>query len=220
MLFTVEANIGAGKSTFLRLCNSLRLKYPHVVIFEKVGDWTSMTDSSGKSIFDVFYEDKKRYSYVFQTYVLMSRASHLKETIQNNPGKIIICERSLLTDFEVFAKTLYESGDVSELEWNVYVKWHKIVRDLFDVPIVGQIYIRTSPENCLERIQTRSRQSENLIDKDYLQKLHKKHEEWLMDPEKNKTPTLIIDGNQNLLNNAETIQKELKMTEFFVNSLI
>jgi deoxyadenosine/deoxycytidine kinase len=225
-IVTIEGNIGSGKSTLLSMCensnkinNVLNLKKAYIVIFEKVDDWTSMTDMSGLSIFDLFYHNKKRYSYVFQTYVLFSRVSHLMETIKNNPDKIIICERSLMTDFEIFAKTLYESDDITEIEWNVYVKWHKMVRDLFDIPVIGQIYLRTSPENCVKRIELRNRKSENLIEMSYIQTLHKKHEEWLMDCSRITYPTLVIDGNQDLFDN-NILLKELKIIENFINSRI
>jgi deoxyadenosine/deoxycytidine kinase len=219
-IITIEGNIGSGKSTLLSMCeNNIILKKPHIVIFEQVNDWTSMTDRSGSSIFDLFYRDKERYSYVFQTYVLFSRVSQLNDTIKANPGKIIICERSLMTDFEIFAKTLYESDDISEIEWNVYVKWHKMVRDLFNVPIIGQIYLRTNPDNCMKRIELRNRKSEYLIEMSYIEKLHKKHEEWLMDPERIMQPTLIIDGNKDLLDNS-VVSKELKTIEIFINSLV
>lgn len=219
MIITIEGNIGSGKSTFLSMCNSLQLKSPHVVIFENVSDWTSMKDNSGQSIFDLFYADRARFSYVFQTYVLLSRVSHMNETIKNNPGKIIICERSFMTDIEIFAKTLYESGDITEMEWKVYIEWHKMVRDLFDVPIVGQIYLRTSVENCVSRIKKRNRQSENLIESSYIETLHVKHEQWLMDTEKNIIPTLIIDGNQDLLNDKNILNNELNTTKIFIDSL-
>jgi deoxyguanosine kinase len=219
MIVTVEGNIGSGKSTLLKLCESLNLDKPHVVVYEKVGDWTTMKDTSGDSIFDLFYQDKKRYSYVFQSYVLMSRVSHMLNMIRENPGKIIICERSLLTDFEIFAKTLYDSGDFTEIEWNVYVEWHKNVRDLFNNPIQGQIYLQTSPEVCMERIKHRNRQSEHLITREYIDKLHKRHEEWLSDKDA-LVPTLNINGNSNYIDDEGNIHSIMESIKNFVNNIV
>lgn len=220
MIITVEANIGAGKSTLLGMMDRLKLNKPHMVLYENVADWISITDGSNNSIFDLFYQDKKRYSYVFQSYVLMSRISHILETVKNNPEKIIICERSIMTDFEIFAKTLYDSNCISEMEFNVYMKWHALARDIFNIPIAGQIYLRTSPEVCMERIRKRARQSEHLIDVEYLRQLHKKHEQWLMSTETNTIETLVVDGNQNLLDNTEIVSKELKAIEQFINGFM
>jgi len=215
MIITIEGGIGAGKSTLLEMCKDLKLRVPHVVIFESVSDWTSLKDSKNQSIFDLFYQDKKRFAYVFQTYVLFSRVETLLDEISKTPGKILICERSFMTDFEIFGKTLYESGDITEIEWSVYVRWHSIVRRLFNKPISGQIYIRTTPEVCHERIEKRNRQSENLIDMEYLDNLHKKHEEWLLNPDYNDIPTLVIDGNKD----TSEMVDDLANIETFINKL-
>lgn len=220
MIITIEGNIGSGKSTLLSLCENLKFTKPHIVVFEQVADWTSVKDSSGESIFDLYYKDKERYCYVFQTYVLMSRVSHMLEILRENKDKIVICERSFMTDLEIFAKTLFENGDMTEMEYNVYVSWHKLVRQTCDVPIVGQIYLRCSPEMCLTRIEKRNRQSEHLIEMDYLRDLHMKHEEWLMNTGSNLLPTLVVDGNQNLLEDETAQSCELKGIETFIQGLV
>lgn len=218
MIITIEGGIGAGKSTMLDICKRMTLNKPHVVIHEDVGDWMSMkAPDSDQSIFDLFYEDKSRYAYVFQTYVLFSRISKLLSVLMEHPEKIVICERSFMTDMEIFAKTLYEKGDMTPMEWMVYVKWHEMARQLFNRPIQGQIYLRATPDVCYERIGKRQRQSENLIDMDYLVNLHQKHEDWLMDKEKNKIPTLVIDGNRDI----QDIEKEdMSKVRDFIHSLM
>jgi deoxyadenosine/deoxycytidine kinase len=218
MIITIEGGIGAGKSTMLEICKNIQFKKPHLVIHEDVADWTSMKEpGSNKSIFDLFYEDKSRYAYVFQTYVLFSRISNLLNVLMEHPDKVIICERSFMTDLEVFAKTLYEKGDMTQMEWMVYVKWHEMARHLFNRPIQGQIYLRATPETCYERIHKRQRQSENLIDMEYLENLHQKHEDWLMNKEKNKVPTLVIDGNKDI---SEIEKNEVDNIREFIHSLM
>ncbi|CAF0776453.1 unnamed protein product [Rotaria sordida] len=60
------------------------------------------------------------------------------------------------------------------------------------------IYLRATPETCLQRIQARHRSEEESISLDYLQTLHERHEEWLI--HRNSTnlsiPILIVDANQ------------------------
>lgn len=195
MIINVEANIAAGKSTFLSLCKEVLTKrgYEVETLPEQVDDWTSMTDSTGISIFDHYYKDKPKYSYVFQTYVLLSRVSMLTKVRKNHPDAIILCERSLMTDYEIFAKSLYESGDMSEIEWNVYNKWHAQVRSIFLEESSGTIYLRASPDVCMERVKSRSRQSEDLILRGYLVNLHNKHEQWLMRQETGHI--LVLNAN-------------------------
>ena len=64
--------------------------------------------------------------------------------------------------------------------------------------LFGVIYIQCPPEVCVERIKKRSREGEDTIPLDYLEKIHNKHEEWL-----NK------GGNKNLIiDNTVAIDKE------------
>lgn len=219
MIINVEANIAAGKSTFLSLCKEGLTKrgYEVEIVTEQVDDWTSTTDSSGVSIFDHYYKDKAKFSYVFQTYVLLSRVSTLMAAKKNYPNAIILCERSFMTDYEIFAKSLYESGDMSEIEWNVYNKWHAQVRSIFLEESSGTIYLRASPDVCMERVKSRSRQSEDLILRGYLENLHKKHEQWLMRQETGKV--LVLNANVNILHEEDALGDHIDKVESYIKSL-
>ena len=219
MIINVEANIAAGKSTFLSLCKEGLTKrgYNIVVVTEQVDDWTSTTDSNGISIFDHYYKDKAKFSYVFQSYVLLSRVSTLMAAKKNHPNAIILCERSFMTDYEIFAKSLYESGDMNEIEWNVYNKWHASVRSIFQEESSGTIYLRASPDVCMERVKSRSRQSEDLILRGYLENLHKKHEQWLMRQETGQI--LVLNANVNILHDVDALGDHIDKVESYINSL-
>ncbi len=64
------------------------------------------------------------------------------------------------------------------------------------------IYIRTSPETCMNRIITRGRKEElNSISLEYLQSIHNYHESWLINNIKSISLyrpkyIFVIDGNQ------------------------
>ena len=53
----------------------------------------------------------------------ISRLNLLRKTIEENPGKIIISERSLSTDKYVFAQMLYDSKNMEHIEFEIYNKW-------------------------------------------------------------------------------------------------
>ncbi len=211
MLVIVEGNIGSGKSTFLAECE--RQMKNVVAVYEQVHDWTNLTDSSGKSMFDLYYLDKPKYAYVFQTYVLMSRVAALMRARRQHPDAILLCERSFLTDYEIFAKCLYESGDITEMEWNVYNLWHGHIKELFGQPIVGTIYLRATPEKCLERIQKRQRQSEDTISIDYVRSVHHKHEEWLMGSAAANSNILVLNANEELPNLDKHVEAVVKFID-------
>ena len=57
------------------------------------------------------------------------------------------------------------------------------------------LYIKTSPEKCLERINTRNREEESNIKLDYLIKCNDYHNNWVNNSE---TEIITIDGHQNI----------------------
>ena len=62
------------------------------------------------------------------------------------------------------------------------------------------VYLRATPETCLERIQARHRSEEGSIDLDYLRTLHDRHEDWLVRQNRahaSLPSVLIVDANQN-----------------------
>lgn len=198
MIISIEAQIGAGKSSLIEQLKTAKFHKPHLVIAEQVSEWTSIKNEDGKNILELFYTDKKKYSYMFQSFVLFSRVHHLLKTVKENPNTIIICERSHLTDLMVFAQSLLELDDLQSIEMTVYKQWHEMIRDLFHLNISGFVYLKASPETCMKRIIERSRSGESTIDMSYLNLLHEKHEDWLstengFDKQSGK-PVLVLDG--------------------------
>ena len=60
----MKGNIGAGKTTLLK---SLRMKHPEwIFIDEPVDTWSNIRNDNQESILEVFYKDRKRWSYTFQ----------------------------------------------------------------------------------------------------------------------------------------------------------
>jgi len=230
MIFTVEGNIGSGKTTLIGELKNLKFDKPHIVVFEQVKEWADLKDNEGVDILSLFYKDKQKYSYMFQSYVLFSRLHHLLNTIKENPNNIIICERCHLTDLYVFAKSLYEMKDINDIEWKVYNMWHQQLRDMLNIKIDGCIFVNTSPDVCYNRIKKRSRTGEECIPLDYLQLLHNKHVEWLLDrPKQDETkkwfslkkdfmsPVLNVDGNVDIYDYKER-EKQMNLIIEFVNT--
>ena len=217
MFVFVEGNIGSGKSTFLEIAKDFPLNRRVVVLQERVAEWMSAAaddDNGNMSIFDRFYQDKRRFAFVFQSYILLSRVSQMMETLEaevNDTGTLILCERSFMTDLEVFVRSLAASGDMTPLETSIYERWHAMVRKLvqprislgsrFNSPII--IYLRASPETSFQRIGKRARRSEDNISQDYIRDLHARHDAWLM-----STPTgttLVVDANRDFVNDRSSL---------------
>ena len=43
----------------------------------------------------------------------------------------------------------------------------------------GFIYLRATPQTCMSRLKSRSRDEETTVDISYLEDLHKRHDDWL-----------------------------------------
>ena len=115
IVISLDGNIGAGKSTLLE---AVRKALPDVeVVVEPVAEWETLKTADGKSLLQHFYEDKQRWSYTFQNCAILTRLTAIRKSIRETKKKVIITERSLLTDRYVFAEMLRDSGDLNEMEW-------------------------------------------------------------------------------------------------------
>ena len=175
-IITLDGNIGVGKSTFLEL---VRAQCPEVlVVQEPVDMWANLKNEKGESLLELFYKDKRRWSYTFQNAAVLTRVQFLKEALAAaEPGKIILTERSVLTDRHVFAALLRDQGYMDDLEGSLYDMWF----DTFakDLPVAGIVYITTSPTVAAERIQRRGRDGEQGMDLAYLNALNRQHQAWI-----------------------------------------
>ncbi|NXU43407.1 DGUOK protein, partial [Drymodes brunneopygia] len=83
----------------------------------------------------------------------------------------------------VFAKNLFEAGHLQPLEWAIYQDWHDfLLRHLGPRAAPhGFLYLRATPQTCLERLRRRARSEEGGLQLGYLRQLHGQHERWLLD---------------------------------------
>lgn len=203
--FIVEGNIGAGKSTFLKL---LKDHFNINIIYEPLDEWQMVGD--GENILEKFYQDTPRWAYTFQTYAFLTRIAKQEKLL--NPAMINIVERSVYSDRYCFAKNCFELGLMSKLEWELYKKWFEWLVDEYDVLPDGFIYLRTTPEVAFERLKKRDRQEEEVVQFSYLTSIHKKHEEWLIQkknirPALIPIPVLIVDCNRDFENTPENFER-------------
>ena len=192
VLIRVDGNRGSGKSTLLQ---QLKLKYElkellpedhtQKIIFlqEPVDEWNTIQDHHGVSILQHFYNDQQKYAFSFQMMAYITRLKILMEAIEKYPDAIIIMERSLGTDKNIFAKMLYQDEKINEIEYKIYLKWF----DEFtkNIPKLNIIYLRVKPTTCMQRIKMRNRTGEEGITLEYIEKCHTYHDDWIMEEEGN-----------------------------------
>jgi deoxyadenosine/deoxycytidine kinase len=211
ILLSLEGNIGSGKSTLLKYLEETNKNQKIIFLKEPVDEWEQIVDKTGKTMLQKFYENQEKYSFPFQMMAFISRLAILKKTMEENEHCIIISERSLYTDKYVFAKMLYESGKIEDVNYKIYTTWF----DTFvnDYPVHKIIYVNTEPEICHERVMKRCRTGEHGIPLDYLNECHQYHRDMLSIV---KEEQLIINGNVDIYENKEKLDEWKKSIVNFI----
>jgi deoxyadenosine/deoxycytidine kinase len=192
-IISIEGNIGSGKSTLIKKLKEHHEFKNYRITFlpEPVDEWNEITDSAGITILEKYYSDQKRYAFSFQMMAYISRLKQLQQSVATaSENSVIITERCLYTDRNIFAKMLYDSGMIEDIEYSIYLKWFDYFIDKSQ--IINFIYVRSDPDVCSDRIVLRNRKGET-ISILYLSNCHNYHENWL----NNEKNVLVLDGNKN-----------------------
>lgn len=206
-IICIQGNIGSGKSTLLRRLEDIGF----FCLQEPVDTWAEY-QQNGKSILQYFYEDKAKYAFPFQMMAFYTRMKAITEGMMSLKFKntflkeytpLLIMERSLETDKRIFFQLLVNDNSIDPICAKIYNDWYNdIVKGSLKADIIN-IYIKTPPEVCLERIAKRARPGESEISLQYLTECHKLHEEWLKND-------ITIDGeksNEDILTCLKDILK-------------
>lgn len=197
MLISIEGNIGTGKTTLINILKKKFGKKNNVIFVEEpLNQWLNLKDKDGKNILGKFYEDQERWSYSFQMHAFITRSKDILR--QNTDENVIIIERSVLTDCNVFAKLLYNSGKISEMEWQLYNEWFTWLTQHFEsVKPDKFVYLRAEPEVSYQRMLKRTRDEENNVPFEYLQAVSEKHDEWLLNDDIENVITIDVNADFN-----------------------
>ena len=215
IIISTEGNIGSGKSTLEKEMKA-RLGIPVVHVREPVDDWTKIKNKDGTTMLELFYGDPTKYGFSFQIMAYISRLKLLMDAIKNNPGAIIMTERSLFTDKLVFAKMLYDTGNIEDVNYQIYLNWF----DAFikECPVHKLIYIKTTPETCYQRINERARDGEEKISLKYLTDCDHYHEQMM--EEMKSIPKLVLDGNIDMKETPDKMENWLAQIREFIQEEI
>ena len=210
----IDGNIGSGKSTLLENISNKYKDDPNVIILKEPLDiWDRVKDENGNMLTH-FYADTKAHSFAFQILALLSRYSILKKIMTENKNKIIISERTLLTDKYVFANMLHKQGNILNLHFQVYLQCFEEFSK--DYPVDHIIYVKTDPEICHSRIQKRGRIGEETIPLDYLIDCHQHHEGYLNDDDILNCPKLVLDGNSNIFEDQSVLNEWIQKIDAII----
>ena len=148
ILISIEGNIGAGKSTIIdNLKQYMKGNTDVIFLKEPVDIWESIQEKeTGDNILQKFYNNPTQYAFSFQVMAYITRLSTIRTAIRENPDcKVIICERSLDADKNIFAKMLYEDKKIEDINYQIYLNFYNEYKN--DYKLDGIVYEQKSHNN-------------------------------------------------------------------------
>jgi deoxyadenosine/deoxycytidine kinase len=215
IIISVDGNIGAGKSTIISQLKLIFKDMPNVHFIHEPVDtiWNRVVDESGETLLSNFYKNPAEHAFTFQVMAYISRLSILAQAVKSLNYDVIITERCLETDRNVFEKMLHDQGLINKMEHTVYNMWF----DEFyrDVRCSAFIYVQASVDTCMQRIKLRSRDGET-ISRDYIAKCVKYHEDWIMNDTRKR---LIVNADSDSIVDENVRDQKMLQIVTFIHSL-
>jgi len=165
-VITIAGNMGVGKSSLTRL---LADHLGWTPFYEAVDDNPYLAD---------FYKDMREWSFHSQTFFLSRRLGCQHQIIKH--PHTAIQDRSIYEDAEIFARNLYQRGNMSQRDFQVYRGLYDELIQLLPPPDLI-VYLKACVPTLIERIHRRGRDFEREVSPLYLQQLNELYNAWIED---------------------------------------
>ncbi len=187
----VAGNIGSGKTTLTKKISERLDWKPH---FESVSDNPYLSD---------FYGDMARWSFPLQVYFLTHRFNTHK--LIENSFSSSVQDRSIYEDANIFARALFEQGDLEERDYLNYKTLYESMIQYLSAPTL-MIFLKRSVPKLMGRIKQRGRDYEQSIPQDYIARLNNYYDDWYSSYNLGKS--LIVDTDElDFLDNEDHFNK-------------
>jgi deoxyadenosine/deoxycytidine kinase len=198
-IYTIEGNIGAGKTTILKIIGK---NFDDVTFVEEpVSQWQNL---GGENLLEKFYQDPERWGFTFEFYSMLSKIKCLMKAADTEKN-IIIIERSILSN-KIFIDISKEMNKLNDLEYGMLINTYNFYKQNVYPILNGIIYLNTPVDLCVQRIIKRNRGGESNVDKNYLLMLKEKFDEL---SNYSTIPTLVIDGNFDLERDSNKVGRDI-----------
>jgi deoxyadenosine/deoxycytidine kinase len=175
----IAGNIGAGKSTLVDfICRT----YGVQPFFEPNDENPYLAD---------FYGDMKAWAFHSQIFFLTHKF-RIHQELDRTPG-IVVQDRTIYEDAEIFATALYKSGKMQERDWKLYSELYASICEAIRPPDL-MVYLRCSLKTTRQRIKLRGRAMEQGIETSYLRLLQTNYDEWFA--RWKKSEVLVLDTDR------------------------
>ncbi len=194
LFIAIAGNMGVGKS---ELTTRLAARLGWRAFIEPAAQNPYLPD---------FYKEMDRWAFHSQVFFLAHRLREHHELSKLQCG--VIQDRSVYENAEIFARNLFERGFMSARDWETYRTLYDTLVSLLPPPSLI-IYLQSSVDTLIKRIETRGRTYEQKIDVQYLQDLNRLYQKWAETT--TVAPILKIPTDHiNFLNDERALQKLVK----------
>lgn len=172
----IEGGIGVGKTT---LAQGLASKLNASLLLEDIDD---------NPFLELFYQDPERHGLSVQLSFLFSRLKQWQSLVQQD-----LFQSMMISDY-IFAKDkLFAMANLSDEEFVLYNQVAQAVTiDLPKPDLV--VYLQSSPDIALKRIQQRNRNIEQGVNLDYLKQITETFDKFFFHYQ--ETPLLVVQTDR------------------------
>ena len=161
MYIAIEVVIGVGKTTLAR---KLQDRFNAELQLEVFEENPFLAD---------FYQDRERYAFQTQIFFLLSRYHQQRRSVK----EIVDNDRDLMTDYTFSKDALFASINLKGDELEMYYRVHEALKEKIRLPDLI-IFLQADTDILMERIILRDRVYERGMDREYIDTLNNRYNEF------------------------------------------
>ena len=182
---------------------------------------TRANEKFGQSLLAQFYTAPERWAYTIETLAMVSRSRDHIAAQTKTPHYLV--ERSIYTGHYCFALNGQREGYFLDVEWDAYKQWANFIIHNKCRPPHGFIYLQADVDVCYARFAKRKRPGESMISKQYLEKIHTCHNDFLIDKRGitdaiANVPVLVLDANIDFVDNERRMAEHARRIATFMQA--
>ena len=176
IIISIDGNYCSGKSLLTKILKNILKESVDVIILEDI-DYISneFIQNDEDNIFKKLYLNPKKYSFSYLMLSFIDKMTVINKIIKENPDAFIIMENSMLSDFHVHAKYLYDNKLIDTMDYYIYKSYYEEYTKT--IQLSGIIYMDTLSSICGYRITSQYKLLG--VSMNYLYDYSKYYKEWI-----------------------------------------